>query len=126
MWAAVKAMAEPARSPDKLGGDRPVDQLAAECGTSDAGNPDHKGFERRRACQERDPDEVADFEPANLSPKLDIINALPASHFLDVLDFHGVLHVLVLPHAPGRRLILLRDLRSVYDMLFSSLSATRK
>ena len=70
-----------------------ADQLAPERGTPDAGDTDQYGFTRRsRAGQERELDEVADGEPANVFPKHDIINAHLVPPLLDVLDLYAVPH----------------------------------
>src|SRR5262249_40871788 len=64
-------------------------------GPFDAGDPDEQSLTRARgpAGQEGEFDEVADAEPANLLPKLDIINAFSAAHFLNVFDLDGLPHV---------------------------------
>src|SRR5262249_41741704 len=71
-----------------------TDQLAAKSRAFDAGDPDQHRLARERSCagQERELDEVADGEPANVFPKHDIINAHLVPPLLDVLDLYAVPH----------------------------------
>ena len=90
MWGPVKARASPTRSPDR----------PAQVGLSaslprgvppDVRIPDQQGFPRRPLCpgQEGEFDEGAGPEPADGLAQLDVLDALPPPHVLDVLDLHS-------------------------------------
>ena len=74
--------------------DRPIEQFAAKRPTMNLRDPDDQSLtpERVDARQKGELDEVPDFQPANLFPKLDVVNACLPPHPLDVLDPDRVPH----------------------------------
>lgn len=93
-------------------------QLALECAALNSRDPHQERFERLRVGQECKLDEVADRESANPGPELDIVNAFPEAHFLDVFDLYGVVHDSFRPPIPRLSMVPRRRQKPERSRLF--------
>jgi hypothetical protein len=88
----TKCDRRPNAKPGQASRVRLADEFASEGGPPDAGDPDGYGLKRGRAAQERDPDQIAGPEPADVLMQLNVLDALSAAHRLNILKLHAVAH----------------------------------
>jgi hypothetical protein len=71
---------------------RRADEFAAKRDAVGLRDADRHRFKAASARQQRQHDDVTNFETPDLFGELDIIDALLAAHFLDVLNFDSFVH----------------------------------